>query len=179
MKSIKVGKEILRGETAYGGKVWGKVRVFPNPQPPSQLAALQHGEILVTSKLDPDHNPYLLDKDKEGKVLRTKEGVVVPKVLGIITDTGGRTSHVAIIAREMLMVPTIVGTSPESATKHLKTGDVVVMDADQGRVYEYLGGGETIDEKIAKWDAQYTKFGLHMTVRNILILKAMALKGEE
>ena len=179
MKSIKVGKEILRGETAYGGKVWGKVRVFPNPQPPSQLAALQHGEILVTSKLDPDHNPYLFDKDKEGKVLRTKEGLTVSKVLGIITDEGGRLSHGAVVGREMLRVPTIVGTSPENATKHLKTGDVVVLDADQGRVYEYLGGGEAIDEKIAKWDVQYTKFGLRMTVRNILILKAMALKGEE
>ena len=179
MRSVKVGKEILRGNTAHPGKVWGKVRVFPDPQPPSLLAALQHGEILVTSKLDPDHNPYLFDTDRGGQVLRTREGLVLPKVLGIITDQGGTLSHGAIVGREMLRVPTIVGTSPENATKHLKTGDVVVLDADQGRVYEYLGGGEAIDERIAKWDAQYSKLGLRMTIRNILILKETALKGEE
>ena len=179
MKSVKVGKEIVRGESAYPGKVWGKVRVFPKPQLASELDALQHGEIVVINKLYPSHNNYLADKDKEGKVLRTREGLLVPKVLGIITDTGGRTSHGAFVARDMLMVPAIVGTSPEDATKHLKTGDVVVLDADQGRVYEYLGGGEAIDERIAKWDAQYTKLGLRMTIRNILILKETALKGEE
>ena len=185
MKSVKVGKEITRGEVAFPGKVWGKVRVFPGSPSPSQLDALQRGEIIVTGKLDPPHTRYLAELDKEGNILYAKGGtfphflLAVPKVLGIITDTGGRTSHGAFLGRDMFRVPTIVGTSPEDATKLLKTGDVVVLDADQGRVYEYLGGGEAIDENIAKWDTRYAKMGLRMTIRNILILKEMMLKGVE
>lgn len=175
MKSIKIGKEILRGEMAYPGKVWGKVRVFPDPKLASELDALKFGEIVVINKLYPSHNNYLVEKDKEGNVLRDQKGIAVPKVLGIITDTGGRTSHGAFVAREMLMIPAIVGTSPEDATKHLKTGDVVVMDADQGRVYEYQGGGEVVEEKVAK----YEKLGLRLSIRSIILLKETTLKGEE
>jgi len=41
---------------------------------------------------------------------------------GIITDHGGRTSHAAIVSRE-LGVPCVVGT--KTATKDFKEGDIV------------------------------------------------------
>lgn len=51
---------------------------------------------------------------------------------GIVTDEGGVISHAAIVARE-LKLPCIVGT--KIATKVFKTGDRIVLDANNGRVY--------------------------------------------
>ncbi|SNS25522.1 phosphotransferase system, enzyme I, PtsI [Anaerovirgula multivorans] len=53
------------------------------------------------------------------------------KVLGFITDIGGRTSHSAIMARSM-EIPAIVGLG--SITKEVKTGDLVVFDGNEGIV---------------------------------------------
>lgn len=50
---------------------------------------------------------------------------------GIITDEGGVTSHAAIVARE-LKIPTVINT--HNATKIYKTGDRLVLDADNGVV---------------------------------------------
>lgn len=50
---------------------------------------------------------------------------------GIITDVGGLMSHAAIVSRE-LGIPCIVGT--KIATKVLKDGDEVEVDADNGVV---------------------------------------------
>ena len=52
---------------------------------------LQKGDILVTEITDPDWEP------------------IMKTAVGIVTDRGGRTSHAAIVARE-LGVPAIVGT---------------------------------------------------------------------
>ncbi len=53
------------------------------------------------------------------------------KVLGFATDTGGPTSHVAIVART-LGIPAVVGLKDLSV--HVRTGDQVVVDGDQGLV---------------------------------------------
>jgi len=53
------------------------------------------------------------------------------KAAAIITDEGGMTSHAAIVSREML-IPCIVGT--ENATKVLRDGDLVTVDATHGKV---------------------------------------------
>ncbi len=55
------------------------------------------------------------------------------KAVAIITDKGGQTSHAAIVSRE-LGVPCIVGA--KNATKVLKTGQLVVVDGSQGKVYQ-------------------------------------------
>ena len=52
-------------------------------------------------------------------------------ILGIITDVGGSTSHTSILARGM-NIPAIVGT--ESATREIKDGDPIILDAMDGRV---------------------------------------------
>jgi len=49
----------------------------------------------------------------------------------IVTDEGGITSHAAIISRE-LKIPCIIGT--KNATKILKDGDLVEVDAENGVV---------------------------------------------
>lgn len=50
---------------------------------------------------------------------------------GFITDTGGRTSHTAIVARSM-GIPAVVGT--REASRLIRQDDWVVIDGDQGVV---------------------------------------------
>ena len=54
------------------------------------------------------------------------------KLLGIITDTGSRTSHAVIMARS-LMIPAVVGL--HDATKRLENNDYVLIDGYEGSVY--------------------------------------------
>ncbi|CAI1097702.1 phosphoenolpyruvate-protein phosphotransferase PtsI [Serratia entomophila] len=54
------------------------------------------------------------------------------KVLGFITDLGGRTSHTSIMARS-LELPAIVGTS--DVTKQVKNDDYLILDAVNNKIY--------------------------------------------
>ncbi|MCC6408893.1 MAG: phosphoenolpyruvate--protein phosphotransferase [Planctomycetes bacterium] len=53
------------------------------------------------------------------------------QVLGILTESGGLTSHAAILARSM-RVPTITGI--EKLLEHVREGDFVILDASEGQV---------------------------------------------
>jgi len=53
------------------------------------------------------------------------------KVLGFITDIGGRTSHTSIMARS-LEIPAIVGTN--DITKRVKNGDFIILDALNNKI---------------------------------------------
>ncbi|MBP6942744.1 MAG: hypothetical protein KBB55_01730 [Candidatus Buchananbacteria bacterium] len=101
---------LLKGSPAYGGNVTGMVRVILSPLEFNQM---QPGEILVASMTTPDYSP------------------VLKKAAAIVTDEGGVTSHAAIYARE-LKIPCVIGTG--RATKVLKTGDMVEVDATSGIV---------------------------------------------
>lgn len=67
--------------------------------------------------------------------------IQLEKTLGFITDTGGRTSHTAIIARA-LGIPAVVGA--EKATRTIRTGDLVIVDGASGRIIVH-----PTDEQIA------------------------------
>lgn len=54
------------------------------------------------------------------------------KVLGFITDMGGRTSHTSIMARS-LELPAIVGTG--TITQQIVNGDYIILDALNNRIY--------------------------------------------
>ncbi len=54
----------------------------------------------------------------------------------VVTDQGGRLSHLAILARERGL-PAVVGTG--NATSLIKTGDTILVDADQGTVKSLPG----------------------------------------
>ncbi len=92
------------------GRVEGKVRIVLDAHNPPPF---EEGEILVTTMTTPE---FIF---------------VMKKASAIITDTGGLTSHAAIVSRE-LKKPCIIGT--KIATKVLKDGDVVEVDADTGVV---------------------------------------------
>ena len=102
--------EELLGQIAMEGKVRGKVRVLNQK---SEIPLLKKGEILVTAMTTPDYLPAM------------------HKAAAFVTDEGGITCHAAIIAREMKK-PCIIGT--KIATKVLKDGDLVEVDAERGIV---------------------------------------------
>ena len=55
----------------------------------------------------------------------------IGRVMGFITDVGGRTSHTAIVA-QALEIPAVVGL--ESATKAVADGDLLIVDGSTGVV---------------------------------------------
>jgi phosphoenolpyruvate-protein phosphotransferase (PTS system enzyme I) len=55
----------------------------------------------------------------------------IGKVMGFITDVGGRTSHAAIIAQS-LKIPAVVGL--ETATQRVQDGALLVVDGNTGEV---------------------------------------------
>ena len=63
--------------------------------------------------------------------------VLFTKIAGLVTDTGGTTSHPAVLAREF-GIPAVIGTSV--ATHRIVTGDRVKVDGTAGKV-EILRGG--------------------------------------
>ena len=79
------------------------------------LSTLPENSIVVVEELTPS---MTADIDKKN-------------VAGIITETGGRTSHSAIIARA-LEIPAVLSVA--DATKNIKTGDMVIIDGGAGKV---------------------------------------------
>ena len=81
------------------------------------------------------------------------------KVLGFITDIGGRTSHTSIMARS-LELPAIVGTN--DVTARVNTGDYLILDAVNNRVYVNPTQAEidelkTLEVKLAEEKAELAK----------------------
>jgi pyruvate,water dikinase len=106
---------ILEGIAIGDGVATGKARVLRDPR---AIGAMKRGEILVTEMTDPDWEP----------IMRT--------AAGIVTDRGGRTSHAAIVARE-LGIPALVGA--KDATARLGDGTSITLSCAEGatgRVYE-------------------------------------------
>jgi pyruvate,water dikinase len=64
--------------------------------------------------------------------------VLFTKIAGLVTDTGGTTSHPAVLAREF-GIPAVVGTS--DSTRRISTGDQIRVDGSAG-VVEILKSGE-------------------------------------
>ncbi len=105
--------EELKGVIASRGDqpiVKGKVCIVVDPR---EVQSFEKGDILVAPMTSPDY------------VFLMKNSAAV------VTDAGGLTSHAAIVSRE-LGIPCIVGT--RVATKVLKDGDMVEVDADKGIV---------------------------------------------
>jgi len=57
--------------------------------------------------------------------------VLFTKIAGLVTDTGGTTSHPAVLAREF-GIPAVIGTSV--ATHRIRTGDRIRVDGSKGTV---------------------------------------------
>jgi pyruvate,water dikinase len=123
------GKLLAKG-IALGDKIaTSKARIIFHPQDGDQL---QKGEILVTDITNPDWDP------------------VLKKAAGIITNKGGRTSHAAIVARELGTVA-VVGCG--NATETIKNGQEITVSCAEGKEGNVYDG-------ILQWDISEQDYSL-------------------
>lgn len=127
-KLMEKGTSLVAGKSVGNKIAQGVAHVIHDIKDIKQLKA---GEILVTDMTDPDWVP------------------IMRLASAIITNRGGRTSHAAIVSRE-LGLPCIVGTN--NSTKIIKTGDPITVDCSEGErgvVYKGL-----LKFKVNKIDTQ-------------------------
>lgn len=120
------------------------------------LSAIQDESILVAKDLTPSETAQLNLK----------------KVLGFITDLGGRTSHTSIMARS-LELPAIVGTGNVTAT--VKNGDFLILDGVNNKVY--VNPSESELEELKAVQAQY--LGEKHELAKLKDLPAITLDGHQ
>jgi len=113
-------KIILKGIPANRGRVKGKARIIKgdtinDAELLKHLSEVKQGEILIT------------------EMTRPLFVTAMRKVRGIITDRGGILCHAAMVAREFNL-PCVVNT--REATRKLKNGQKILLDADKGIIYE-------------------------------------------
>ncbi len=126
------GDEVISGTSIGGAIAAGKAQIIKDAD---DIDEFNDGSILVTGMTDPDWVP------------------IMKKASGIVTDYGGRTSHAAIVSRE-LGIPAVVGT--EEGTETIRDGGEITIsctDNERGIVYEGILEFETRDidlEKVPK-----------------------------
>ncbi len=113
---LKEHSRVLATGLSIGSKIgMGKVRVIRDVR---DMHKFKDGEVLVTEMTDPDWVP------------------VMKKASAIVTNSGGRTCHAAIVSRE-LGTPAVVATI--NGTSVLKDGMEVTVccaEGEQGKIYE-------------------------------------------
>lgn len=109
------GKEVTHGASVGSKIATGKARVVKDV---SEIHKFKAGEVLVTVMTDPDWEP------------------IMKIAAAIVTDQGGRTSHAAIVSRE-LGIPCIVGSV--DATEKIKTGDSITVDTTGSEGIVFVG----------------------------------------
>ncbi|MGI2335477.1 MAG: phosphoenolpyruvate synthase [Dehalogenimonas sp.] len=102
---------ILAGAAASPGLASGPVKIIMDP---NEINRVMAGDILVAEMTTPDFVPAM------------------KRAAAIVTNRGGRTSHAAIVSRE-LGIPCVVGTG--EATSLLKEGQIITVDGAHGKVY--------------------------------------------
>lgn len=134
---LKADGRLLTTGIAVGTKIAsGRVRIIKSVK---NIGSFKENEILVTEITNPDWEP------------------IMKIAAAIITEKGGRTSHAAIVSRE-LGIPCIVGTG--NATKILQNGQLVTVDCSSGeigKVYEGMVPYQVIEHKLAKIPQTKTK----------------------
>ncbi|WP_036264495.1 phosphoenolpyruvate synthase [Methylocapsa aurea] len=135
------GRKIASGLAIGEAVAVGKVCVIESAR---DISRFIDGAILVTETTDPDWVP------------------IMKRAAAIITDHGGRTSHAAIVSRE-LGLPAIVGAS--DATHILHDEQLITVscaEGDQGFVYEGAADFETEDLDLTAIPATRTKVMLNL-----------------
>lgn len=105
---LKRGEVLAEGLAVGEAIAVGRARVLKDPK---EMDRFQEGEVLVTETTNPDWEP------------------IMKKAAAIVTERGGRTSHAAIVARE-LGVPAVVGAV--GATRSVPEGEEVTVSCAEG-----------------------------------------------
>lgn len=137
----KKGRLLVTGLSVGDAVVSGPVNIIHSPR---EIDRFVDGAVLVTGTTDPDWAP------------------IMKRAAAIVTDHGGRTSHAAIVSRE-LGLPAIVGTG--NATDVLHDEQEVTIscaEGDQGFVYEGRAEVEVSDLALADIPETQTKVMLNL-----------------
>jgi pyruvate, water dikinase len=135
------GDVIIEGRAVGAAIGCGKARVILDVH---QIQQFQPGEVLVTNRTDPDWEP------------------IMKKASAIVTNTGGRVCHAAIIAREM-GIPAIVGCG--NATKLIKIGEDITVscgEGETGKVYRGLLPYEVREIPLQELPRTHTKIMMNV-----------------
>lgn len=120
------GEVLIEGLAVGSAVASGPARVLKDP---SEIQTFRPGEVLVTEITDPDWEP------------------IMEVAAAIVTERGGRTSHAAIVARE-LGIPAILGTG--DATRVVETGRPVTVSCAEGEVGRVYDG--TLEYEVTEID---------------------------
>lgn len=139
---------LLIGSPASPGIAVGPVKIIKSP---NEINKIKKGDILVAPQTNPDYVPAM------------------KKATGIITEHGGRTSHAAIVSRE-LGIPAVVGAV--DATKILKNEQVITLNGATGEIFR----GKII---LAKKDIPKVKTNKIKTITKVYVNLAEPERAEE
>jgi pyruvate,water dikinase len=135
------GRALVSGLSIGRAAVSGRVCLIRSPE---EMGRFKDGSILVTQATDPDWVP------------------VMKRAAAIVTDHGGRTSHAAIVSRE-LGLPAVVGAGRATDILHDEQEIMVsCAEGDEGFVYEGLGEIEVHDLKLDKIPRTRTQVMLNL-----------------
>lgn len=125
-KLSRKGEVLVSGNAVGAGIAYGVARILHSPSDSDKLKA---GEVLVTENTNPDWDP------------------IMKKAAAIVTSKGGRTSHAAIVARELGAIA-IVGAA--GATEKIRDGDGITVDNSQGKYGSVYAG--KVDWSVNEFD---------------------------
>ncbi len=134
-KSLQKSKVLVKGQ-AIGRKIGtGKANIIRNV---SSIKHFKKGQVLVTEMTDPDWEP------------------IMKIASAIVTEKGGRTSHAAIVSRE-LGIPAVIGA--ENAMKLVKQFQPITVDctSDPGKVWSGILKYKVEKKRIEKIPRTKTK----------------------
>jgi pyruvate,water dikinase len=135
------GKTLVKGLSVGDAIVAGQVCLIEDVR---DIDKFVDGSILVTRMTDPDWVP------------------IMKRAAAIVTDHGGRTSHAAIVSRE-LGLPAIVGTGDATHVLHGEQEVTVsCAEGDEGFVYEGTAKFEVESLDVANLPATRTKVMLNL-----------------
>ena len=134
------GRKLASGLSIGDAVVFGRALLIDNPR---DIGRFVDGTILVTRTTDPDWVP------------------IMKRAAAIVTDHGGRTSHAAIVSRE-LGLPAIVGTGDATRILHDEQEITVsCAEGDEGFIYEGTADFEVEELDLEQIPATRTKVMLN------------------
>ncbi len=144
MKRFKVtdhGKVLLKGLSVGSAVATGTICLIEDVK---DIDKFVDDAILVTTQTDPDWVP------------------IMKRAKAIITDAGGRTSHAAIVSRE-LGVPAIVGAGTATHVLHdMQDVTVDCSEGDEGLIYEGFAKYEVEELDLTKVPETRTRIMLNL-----------------
>lgn len=115
---------LVKGSPASPGMRSGVVKILRSAK---EIDLIVSGDVLVAEQTNPDFVPAMR------------------KAVAIVTERGGRTSHAAIVSRE-LGIPAVVGAA--GAMVKLKNGMVITVNGTTGEVYRG-GAAANLNDQIS------------------------------